>query len=254
MPPSLISSEGVIIGSTTSLVKNVAHELERLREGYTVPSIDTDIVYEKKHLASSALINTDKKSFKVRIRKIRSESAIVSREVVKEGHIEDENQIDDKQSLRDSLCFTPACLIMLQTLPGNDVCIDCGEANPEWASVSYGTLLCLNCSGNHRRLGVQVSFIRSLSMDSWTHSQTLSMLEGGNEQLTKFFDRHLLPRRSRTTQNEDSIRRYKTNAARFYREQLSLHVRKVINGGFYKGRGATRKTTTLTRNENSKAR
>ena len=53
--------------------------------------------------------------------------------------------------------FPSACLSLLKALPGNGRCIDCGDHDPQWATVSYGALLCLNCSGRHRSLGVQVS-------------------------------------------------------------------------------------------------
>ena len=33
---------------------------------------------------------------------------------------------------------------------GNDKCADCGMKNPQWASVSFGTVFCLECSGVHR--------------------------------------------------------------------------------------------------------
>lgn len=50
----------------------------------------------------------------------------------------------------------PACALLLRSLPGNNACMDCGARHPEWATVSYGALICLECSGRHRSLGVQV--------------------------------------------------------------------------------------------------
>jgi hypothetical protein len=35
-------------------------------------------------------------------------------------------------------------------LPGNAQCCDCGMKNPQWASVSFGNVFCLECSGVHR--------------------------------------------------------------------------------------------------------
>ena len=45
----------------------------------------------------------------------------------------------------------------LQRVPGNTACADCGAAGPDWASLNLGVLLCIECSGVHRRLGVHIS-------------------------------------------------------------------------------------------------
>ncbi|CAB9503928.1 with coiled-coil, ANK repeat and PH domain-containing protein [Seminavis robusta] len=137
------------------------------------------------------------------------------------------------RTVADGVAFPMACRSMLYNLPGNSYCADCGAARPEWASVSYGILLCVRCSGRHRSFGVQISRVRSIDMDAWSHSQIMAMLEGGNEQLTSFFDRHGM--------SGMMDRRYQTKAALFYRSNLQKHVETVANAGEYKGREAARR-------------
>jgi len=86
-------------------------------------------------------------------------------------------------------------------------------------------------------------------MDSWSHSEILSMLEGGNKQLNDFFVRHNLPWSHYIENDENDAdactysspnaitrNRYKTNAAMFYRENLAQHVLRIKEKGEYLGR------------------
>ncbi|KAG2497400.1 hypothetical protein HYH03_004555 [Edaphochlamys debaryana] len=56
-------------------------------------------------------------------------------------------------------------LELIRRIPGNGACCDCGAPEPDWASLNLGCCLCIECSGVHRQLGVQVSKVRSLTLD-----------------------------------------------------------------------------------------
>ncbi|ETV95501.1 hypothetical protein H310_10970 [Aphanomyces invadans] len=105
-----------------------------------------------------------------------------------------------------------------RSIAANKMCFDCERRSPMWATVSFGTFMCLDCSGYHRRMGVHVSFVRSTDMDEWTEEQLLLMQLGGNSEARKFFKQHGVS----DMMNIDE--KYKSKAATLYKAQLTRKV------------------------------
>ncbi|OMJ94269.1 hypothetical protein SteCoe_2610 [Stentor coeruleus] len=103
----------------------------------------------------------------------------------------------------------------LKSIPENNYCFDCGNEDSDWSSINNGIFLCTMCSEFHRGLGVNISFIRSVSIDTWQDKQLKLLQVGGNLALKEFFSLYGL------NEQEISIK-YKTKAADYYREMLRI--------------------------------
>ncbi|KAL6709826.1 ARF GAP with effector function(s) [Coniothyrium glycines] len=87
-----------------------------------------------------------------------------------------------------------ATLKNLVKLEGNKTCADCKRnKHPRWASWNLGVFICIRCSGIHRGMGVHISKVKSVDLDSWTDEQLQSVLKWGNARANKYWEAKLAP-------------------------------------------------------------
>ncbi|KAL5248104.1 hypothetical protein ACHWQZ_G017321 [Mnemiopsis leidyi] len=83
--------------------------------------------------------------------------------------------------------FVKRIIHKIKTTPGNDRCVDCGRPDPTWFAVNLGVLVCIHCSGAHRKLGVHNSRIRSLDLDNPVTAELLLLYKIGNQMYNDVF-------------------------------------------------------------------
>ncbi|XP_059471189.1 stromal membrane-associated protein 1 [Neocloeon triangulifer] len=86
----------------------------------------------------------------------------------------------------------------------NKYCEDCDAKGPRWASWNLGIFLCIRCAGIHRNLGVHISKVKSVNLDTWTPEQVVSLQQMGNSRARAVYEANL-PDNFRRPQHDSSL-------------------------------------------------
>uniref|UniRef100_A0A7N6AN42 ArfGAP with SH3 domain, ankyrin repeat and PH domain 2b n=1 Tax=Anabas testudineus TaxID=64144 RepID=A0A7N6AN42_ANATE len=126
----------------------------------------------------------EKKSFDLFSRKLRMKASNSKEEVLnmafKGEQDEGENNIIQE--------LTKAIVGEVKRMSGNDSCCDCGAPGPTWLSTNLGVLICIECSGIHREMGVHYSRIQSLDLDVLGTSELLLAKNVGNSSFNEIME------------------------------------------------------------------
>ncbi|GAA5800205.1 hypothetical protein HPULCUR_005630 [Helicostylum pulchrum] len=90
--------------------------------------------------------------------------------------------------------------------PSNKYCADCKKKDARWASWNLGIFVCIRCSGIHRSLGVHISKVKSVDLDTWVQDQVENMVRWGNERANKYWEANLKDRKPTESNMEMWIR------------------------------------------------
>uniref|UniRef100_A0A224XQ24 Putative gtpase-activating protein n=1 Tax=Panstrongylus lignarius TaxID=156445 RepID=A0A224XQ24_9HEMI len=103
----------------------------------------------------------------------------------------------------------------------NKYCVDCDAKGPRWASWNLGIFLCIRCAGIHRNLGVHISKVKSVNLDSWTPSQVVSLQQMGNSRARAVYEANLPEtfRRPQTDSALESFIRAKYEAKKYIAQE-----------------------------------
>ncbi|NXA41522.1 ASAP1 protein, partial [Eudromia elegans] len=111
------------------------------------------------------------------------------------------------ESSREEL--TRAIIEEVKCMPGNRECCDCSAPDPTWLSINLGILICIECSGIHREMGVHLSRIQSLSLDKLATAELLLAKNIGNSCFNDIMEANIPGSSAKPTEHSDMVFRKK---------------------------------------------
>ncbi|KAG5832636.1 arf-GAP with dual PH domain-containing protein 1 [Anguilla rostrata] len=108
--------------------------------------------------------------------------------------------------------------------PGNSSCVDCGAADPDWASFTLGVFVCQRCSGIHRNIP-QISRVKSVTLDAWQTAEVEFIASTGNNAAKDKYEQKIPPFYYRPTHTDCQLLREQWIRAKYERKEF-VHVEK----------------------------
>jgi hypothetical protein len=115
----------------------------------------------------------------------------------------------------------------IMKLEGNNKCMDCQAENPTFTSVNNAIFLCEACSKIHKRLGENISKVKSLLSDEFTPEEIAVLKIGGNTRLVEFLKEYEIK------EEHNKVYKYHLKLAEYYRSLLTAEANKEKNAEEY---------------------
>ncbi|XP_029629838.1 arf-GAP with dual PH domain-containing protein 1 isoform X1 [Salmo trutta] len=126
-------------------------------------------------------------------------------------------------------------LIKLLERPGNGSCVDCGAADPEWASYTLGVFVCQSCSGLHRNIS-QISKVKSVLLDPWSDAEVEFMASNGNDAAKAKYEQKVPVFYYRPTHTDCQLLREQWIRARYERKEfVCVERQEPYSAGYREG-------------------
>ncbi|XP_051530398.1 arf-GAP with dual PH domain-containing protein 1-like isoform X1 [Myxocyprinus asiaticus] len=118
-----------------------------------------------------------------------------------------------------------SCLLRdLRQRAGNDICADCGAAEPDWVSVTLGVFVCQGCSLIHRSIPC-LSQVKSVLQDTFENNETEFIASMGNEAAKANYEQQVPPFYYRPSHTDCRILREQWIRAKYERQEF-IHIEK----------------------------
>ena len=126
----------------------------------------------------------------------------------------------------------------MQAIPNNDIyelmnieenkkCFDCQKENPTFVSVNNAIFLCDTCYKMHKRLGENISKVKSLISDELTQEEIALLKIGGNNRYRNFIKEYGIE------EEYNKMYKYHLKLAEYYRSLLLAEINKENNPAEY---------------------